>query len=239
MTRSPRASKIYRIRKSRGEPATMPIALVRRRIENLMALNVTRQAIAHAAGIDIQTVHHILNRNTDHVRIEIAAKIWKVDHKPHPAQKLVSSLGARRRVRALNAIGWPTAELAARLGLSTNFVLNDSLRRPHLMYSRWAEIRDLYEELSGTPGPSQQSVTVAKRAKHPSPLAWDGRDIDHPHTQPDWAAMGIKLTDRPVCGNNHEYTKENTYRGSDGTRQCRKCRRAAKARQAARKKAAA
>jgi hypothetical protein len=176
---------MYRTRQTCGEPATMPIHLVQNRIEHLHNLGITNSMIAHAAELDMQTISHIERRNTDHVRIEIAAKIWKIDHHPHPKQKLVPAIGARRRIRALNAIGWPTTILAQRLGHPDRLVLNDSLRRDHITYKTWADCRDLYNELSGTQGPSIDGGRRARtRGGYAPPLAWYDRDIDHPHTKP-------------------------------------------------------
>lgn len=237
MSRTARASKLYRIRQERGEPAAMPIHLVRQRIDRLHRLGLTTQMIAHAAGLDLTTIRNIKDRNTEHARIDIAAKIWKVDHRPHPNQKLVPAIGARRRVRALNALGWPTSELAARHGLSKDS-FNQSLRCEHITYASWARVRDLYDELSGTPGPSETSRKRAHAEGHAPPLAWEDRDIDHPDTQPDWTAASIKLANRPVCVNNHRYTPDTTYFDTRGHRQCRKCRRAAEACKKAKRRAA-
>ncbi|MFE7744472.1 hypothetical protein [Nocardia sp. NPDC057455] len=231
MTRTPKAKKLYDLRVGRGQATTVPIDRVRKRLDELHALGLTNHMIARAAGVTPTCLNFIEQRNTVHTRFDVAARIFTVDHRPHPNQGTVLTIGARRRVRALNAIGWPTNDLAHRLGQRDRCVLNLAIGKPTMTYGLWARIQDLYNELSGTPGPSSRSILVAKRSGHVPPLAWDGIDIDDPRAQPDWAAAGIKLTERPVCVNNHPYTPANTFRDNRGNRQCRTCHRAATERQ--------
>ncbi|MFD6400705.1 hypothetical protein [Nocardia sp. NPDC060249] len=240
MTDDARASKAYRTRKARGEPATMPVALVRTRIQELYDLGLKPQMIASAANMSVAGVLHIMRHNTHYVRIELAARIFKVTHHPDPRQTHVPAVGARRRIRALNAIGWSTHELATRLNITTNDGLNDTIGRPTVTYVRWAAIRDLYEQLSGTPGGNAEALRVARRLKYAPPLAWEGIDIDHARAQPDWAAAGIKLAERSECARGHAYTPKNTKREPNGHRICLTCQRANYARaQAARRARAA
>lgn len=222
-------NKRYRLRKARGIPGTMPIHLVQARIRELNDINVTNQMIAYAADVTVQCIDTIMRRSSSYARIDTAAKIWTVTHHPHPRQKLVLAIGARRRIRALNAIGWPTTELAARIGINSNYVLNDSIAREHITLERWTAIRDLYEELSGTPGGSATTISAARRYRYAPPLAWEGRDINDPLAQPDWKSFGIRKADRPVCRKGHEYTPANTHwrtdRSGKRTRICRACDR--------------
>lgn len=235
MTASTHRRKLSELRRARGLPNTVPIENVRARITELHALGMTNLMIAHAAGVAKATVGHIVRRNEHFVCIDIAARIYTVDHRPHPNQLTVLAIGARRRVRALNAIGWPTDYLADRLGQRARQVLNIAVGKPTMTYNLWQRIDTLYQELSGTPGPSDNSRVVAKRNGHLPPLAWEGRDIDDPRGQPDWAAAGIKLTERPLCIRNHAYTPENTYYDNRSNRQCKTCRKASNDRRRAKR----
>ncbi|WP_280195925.1 hypothetical protein [Nocardia farcinica] len=226
---STRKSKLYRWRKANSIAVYRPAGPVRDHIHALYALDVTAPMIGTAAGCTEQAIHGIANGAARQVRVQLAERILAVTHAPHPDQKLVLAVGAFRRIRALNAIGWPTTDLAARLGLRGPSNLNQSINRPHMTYPRWAAIRDLYEELSGTPGPRPDTARRC-RTKPAPPLAWEGRDIDDPRAQPDWKAMGIKLSDRPVCPNGHRYSDGNLAYDTRGHRQCRQCARDAKAR---------
>lgn len=219
-----RNRKLYELRRARGVPVTVPIERVRARIAELNQLGLTNLMIGYAAGLGKSTVGHIMNRSTLHTHIDVAAAIYQVTHHPHPRQPTVLTIGAKRRIRSLNAIGWPTGELGQRLGQPNRSTLNLALADNYTTYNMWSRIRDLYEELSGTPGPSKQSIAVARRGGHVPPLAWEGIDIDDPRAQPDWAATGIKLADRPVCINGHLWSKD-PPRDNRGNRMCRECRR--------------
>jgi hypothetical protein len=237
LTYRTKQNKLYKWRKANGIEAFTDAAPVQAHILELKAIGLTDSMIAHAAGCDPQNIWWIVNGVTQKMSPDIARRIQNVTHLPHPNQYYVLTVGLGRRVRALNAIGWTTQTIAERIGMSGKDRLNGVIAQPVTTYTRWAAIRDLYNELSGTPGPSLKSIQVARRMKHVPPLAWDGIDINDPRAQPDWAAAGIKRADIPVCHNNHRYTKENTRFNSSGQRECITCRRAARARQRAKRSA--
>lgn len=218
-----RKDKVYRARLARGETITVPIETVREHIRGLADLGLTHQMIANAAGVGKQTITFILERNTSYTMAGLADRILEVDHHPRPSQPLVLGIGAQRRVRALMALGWSVAVLAEKLGYQRKTSLQRTINRTHISYDNWARIRDLYNELSMTPGPSPVTANRAKRRRYMPPLAWWGRDIDHPHTQPDWGAAGVKLRDRPVCSKGHPWTATNTGRDHHGDRRCLAC----------------
>ncbi|MGW5519024.1 hypothetical protein [Nocardia africana] len=219
---STRYAKHYRWRKANGITLYTDATPARFHIADLADLGVTHAMVAAASGYAEHTIMEIANGATSKLQHETAAKILAVTHIPHPAQKLVPAVGAKRRIRALNAIGWPTSDLADRLGTSMK-ALSQSINRPYVTYSRWAAIRNLYEELSGTPGPNPDTARHV-RIKPVPPLAWEGRDIDHPLTQPDWAAAGGRPDQARKCRNNHKYTPDNVVYVS-GVRRCRQCDR--------------
>ena len=235
MTASTKARKRAELRRARGLPNTVPLERVRNHIAELNELGITHTMISLAAGIGRSTAGGVLHRSSEFVRLDTAAAILQVTHLPVPSQSTVLTVGARRRIRALNAIGWPTSELGRRLGQSSRSTLNLTLADDYTTYAMWRRIRDLYDQLSGTRGPSSQSAKRAHNAGHPPPLAWEGRDIDHPREQPDWKAAGITLAQRAECSRGHAYTPANTYRRPNGNRICRTCTAAAAARRHATK----
>ena len=229
LTYRSKQTKLCRYRKANGIEIYTDAAPVRDHIHALNALNVNNHMIAAPADCTPQYVHQISRGEVQRVRIDIAQPILALTHLPHHKQNNVLGVGATRRIRALNAIGWPTAELAPRLNISAARTLNQSMRHTLISYQRWASIRDLYDTLSGAPGPSDHSRTRARVDGHLPPLAWEDRDIDHPHALPDWAAAGIPRSQWPYCGNGHKYTPENTAIVRGG-RACRQCARDAKRR---------
>ena len=96
---------------------------------------------------------------------------------------LVDSTGTRRRIRALAAMGWPLAELGRIVGVSYHTVWSwtDSAR----VRADTAEtVRQLYDKLAMTPGPSRRARTIAKNKGWLPPLCWDDDTIDDPAAKP-------------------------------------------------------
>jgi len=217
--------KRYYNAKVRGEDLSLvPAGPSRKHVLELREYGLTINMIAAAAGCNRTTICNLIEDTYPTIRRETAARIRTVTHLPHPEQALCLTIGARRRAYALAAIGWPLTELSTRIGVSQQSLWL-TLTRQQMAYTTWAAIRDAYEQLSGTPGPNSAWAKRYRAKGHPPPLAWDGSDIDHPHAQPDWAAAGIKLAERPVCKRGHPWTAENTGRDNRGTRYCRTCRR--------------
>jgi hypothetical protein len=100
----------------------------------------------------------------------------------------VDATGTARRLQALAAIGWPATELASRLGYTPRQARTRiaDLRHPTgRAYRTTAEaVARLYNELSGTPGPSSSARIRAHRAGWAPPLLWDGINIDDPAARP-------------------------------------------------------
>lgn len=102
--------------------------------------------------------------------------------------------GTRRRIQALAAIGYPTREIARRIGRASNFgtmLWGDG--RVHRNVA--GQVLAAYEQLSGTPGPSQRARRAAAAAGWVPPLAWDDETIDDPHAQPDLGGPGNDVVD--------------------------------------------
>lgn len=123
--------------------------------------------------------------------------------------RTVPTLGARRRINALQAIGWSAEDLSARLGHSRawlNMTVNHN--RSGVMYRRNFElIDDLYRELCMTFGPSRITASRAAAKGWAPPLAWD--DIDDPNEKPGVRKAGRATpmrertwdsTDHRACG---------------------------------------
>lgn len=120
--------------------------------------------------------------------------------KPDP--RLRDSLGARRRLQALTAMGYNQRLLGNHLGMAQARVWS-LLHRPHchpvVTVEVFERIADVYEALSMTFPPEvtrgdKMAVTKAKRLAErmewPPPLAWD--DIDDPRERPNTADARTK-----------------------------------------------
>jgi transcriptional regulator with XRE-family HTH domain len=97
--------------------------------------------------------------------------------------RTLPNIGALRRVHALRALGWPTRELAERIGVHDRSI------------SRWQhrswisrELHDaicrVYDELADHPGPDERARRHAARQGWLQPLWWDADTIDDPDFDP-------------------------------------------------------
>lgn len=107
---------------------------------------------------------------------------------------LIPVEGTRRRLQALNAIGWSLNDLGQRLGIHGNglgFIIRS---RKYVVPETAQKIKALYEELAMLPAPPDNHMvygkgnpvsTVKTRARMKGwvpPLGWD--DIDDPYAVP-------------------------------------------------------
>jgi hypothetical protein len=95
---------------------------------------------------------------------------------------LIDPTGSRRRIQALQAIGWPKRELGIRLGWQTDRRLDDVITASRIFYRHAEAIAELYRQLCTEPGPSSKVRAMARAAGYPQPLDWDA--IDDPAAQP-------------------------------------------------------
>lgn len=181
-----RRHKAYRMRTARGEASMIDSGIVKAHIRDLCDMGFSANAIGAAAGIPQQTVSLILDGTWKRTRIPVAARITSVTHVPVPAQKgtCVPAIGARRRIQALNAIGWGRPAIGELLGVKPKQI-NGYISQHSIQYATWAAIANVYDRLSGAPGPDVRMVTWARNRGWPPPLAWEGRDMDHPDAKPD------------------------------------------------------
>lgn len=97
----------------------------------------------------------------------------------------IDATGTARRLQALATLGWTSADLASRL--RTNEAAVRRWRQAHTPLvnpDSAARVAALYEQLSGTPGPSARMRDEARRRGWVPPLLWEDIDIDDPTAQP-------------------------------------------------------
>lgn len=99
----------------------------------------------------------------------------------------VDATGTKRRLQALQRIGWSSEELARRLGVPmTNRRGLSVLRTARKSCSRPLadKVATLYNELEFVDGPSEHARVVAKSRGYPRPIDWEGVNMDDPTAQP-------------------------------------------------------
>ncbi|WP_280245541.1 helix-turn-helix domain-containing protein [Nocardia abscessus] len=141
------------------------------------------RSIARDAGVSDASIRKSLLNPRPTMQYRHAQALKGVSHKPNERQEFVLAIGAVRRLQALRMIAWSCDALAAETGLRDDYINQLTNRPPVLLpYGMWKLIHDLYERLSGTPGPSERGRTFASRYAWGAPLDWEaeGLDIDDP-----------------------------------------------------------
>lgn len=111
----------------------------------------------------------------------------------------VPALGTQRRIQALMAIGWSAEEQAKALGWNHKRAVHRLRFVTYVYRSTHEQVAEMYERLSGKPGPSAGTRGRARSAGYAPPLAWD--DIDNPDETP----VGHRVCSRPECADEIEY----------------------------------
>lgn len=184
-----RAKKLRRLNAARGIARRVPAETVRAHIEHLVDMGFSYSAIAAAAGVGERTAYLIARRPQEHVLAAHAKRLMSVGHHPVPEQAgmLIPAIGVRRRIEALNALGWSQEGIGHQLGVSRSAA--QEYRRSHsVYYGTWLAVTRLYDELSSIQGPSKKARTHAIRNGYAPPMAWESLDIDHPDARPDLGA---------------------------------------------------
>jgi len=126
------------------------------------------------------------NATADHSRTKKLSRLRALRNGPDT----VHGAGTARRLRALLAAGWPKADMAGRLGVST--VRVDGLLRS-VSVRRYTAVRvaALYADLADRPGPSRITEGKARALGYVPPAGWDDDTIDDPQAMP-WAELDDK-----------------------------------------------
>lgn len=157
-------------------------------VGHLLDRGWTGLAIATASGVPATAVHGILSSyragGEDLRRIGPTVAAAIVSH-GNPTDGHVGSHGARRRLRALAAIGWTLDELATAsgIGFSTLAAVRAGQTGRVKVWLHDAVV-ELYAAHEMRPGPSDAARNLAQRKSWASPLAWDAEDLDDVEAEP-------------------------------------------------------
>ena len=123
----------------------------------------------------------------------------------------VDATGTRRRLEALAALGWSSVDIGTRMGYPAKSCrsLINQWRHPRsgkVHRSTAEKVDRVFEQLSGTPGPSTRIRVHAGQSGWAPPLAWEEGAIDDPKARPKMAGPRSDLPDdvlveRVVAGN--------------------------------------
>jgi hypothetical protein len=101
--------------------------------------------------------------------------------------------GTVRRVRALMRLGWTAARIGEQSGQGRAMVQRLSAAcRPRVNVATERRVRQAFDVLSGSVGPSARTAARARRAGWAPPLAWDC--IDDPSDRPHGVADDVSAS---------------------------------------------
>lgn len=182
----PRWAKAWRLDRARGRLRYRDPAAAREHVRQLVAAGMSRRAVAYGAGVSPQVVYNVLAGAQGRLQAATYARLMavtavRVQAVASPAV-FVPAVGTRRRIRALLALGWRHADIAAH-GLPHSGVV---LAQAGQWVTRATHDRACaaYTALSMTPGPSARTRSRASTLGYPPPAAWDDEDLDDPHAHP-------------------------------------------------------
>jgi hypothetical protein len=183
-----------------GRPTTTKIdsAAARAHIQQLQHIGIGPKRLSELSEVPVATIHHILwgtgrapSRRTE---ATIADAILSVPADPLLAAPgaVIDSPGTRRRLWALIAAGWSTAELARRLGVAAPNLRPILLHRTRVECRTAHGVRAMFEELWDVAPPQdtprqKRAVREAREracaAGWPTAAGWDDEDIDLPEEE--------------------------------------------------------
>jgi hypothetical protein len=116
----------------------------------------------------------------------------------------VPSLGARRRVQALQAQGWSRTQIATEAGWGTSGALRYIDRSETITRRTHERIAEAYERLCMKPPPDAMSAirtrTWARKHGHVPPLSWDDIDADPEPATGEACDLDPVVVDRVLAG---------------------------------------
>lgn len=178
----------------RWEPR-IPAGPVREHVQSLKARGgIGRRAIAEAAGVVDSTVGYLLYSDppSEWIRADTGRALMAVTLEEVGDDRYIDPTGTRRRLQALQAIGWSRTLLSAHLGAAPT--KTGRLMRASRVLARNARaVAEVYDRLwcQAPPESTREERGAATRARETAaangwapPLAWDDETIDDPDAVP-------------------------------------------------------
>lgn len=180
---TPAATTTPRARTSRHTTPLRDAANARAHLQDLRDWGLSVECLADMSGLSCATIDQLLDQRPCARRRRITAAVEQIvldlvaDLDTIPPNRCLPAFGTARRLQALARLGWSLTALARRLDTTERSVHRLRAEGSAQVTARTArKVRDLYEALSMTAGPSAQAAREAVARGWLPPLAWD--DID-------------------------------------------------------------
>jgi transcriptional regulator with XRE-family HTH domain len=169
----------------------------RQHVRALQASGVGLRTITDRSGVSAGVMQRLMygrdgRGQSLRIRAGTADAILAVTAVPAPGAR-VEGCGARRRLRALLALGWSRTALAERMGVTKSALSRLVIHDGDVLASTAATVRVLYDRLWDVGPPDQsrkerEAVTRTLKDAHARgwvlPQAWDDETIDDPRARP-------------------------------------------------------
>lgn len=153
-----------------------------------MAMGIGTPRITELTGLPSITIWRIKTQKST-IFASTEAKILAIPLSPLELAKdgaYVDITGSRRRIRALQRVGYTYEFLAGELGLTNEAVreIGFDPTHSHITAGCARRVVRVFDRLHLTPGPSRITERRAERKGWHPPLAWDEDTIDDPAAEP-------------------------------------------------------
>ncbi|MGK8559564.1 hypothetical protein [Nocardia gipuzkoensis] len=173
----------------------------RAHVERLLGAGLRKAHVAALAGVSKATVVNVTRADTERISADIERAILAVEVPERAADVAdgnarVPITGARRRVQALVAFGYPQSHLARELGIDPSHATFAALVQRRLPVDHTGQtisaereraIKALFDRLQLTPGPSQRARDYGRKRGWALPFEWDETALDDPRGVPQRA----------------------------------------------------
>lgn len=176
--------RLHAHRRGVAVPQYVPADDVRAHLAMLAETGATLGAIATAAGVHRDTISRLINDQRRMVQTPIRLRILAV--RTSDIDGTGTSIGAHRRLQALAALGWSSAQIADAAGMHQRVVLKYTTSDEHIRTPARRRIvavhRKLWNQQPPTATAGQRAAVTYQRNKAARlgwvvTAAWD--DIDH------------------------------------------------------------
>jgi DNA-binding CsgD family transcriptional regulator len=189
--------------------ARVPVDAARAHVKHLRDAGLSTPQIAELAGTNRGTIRNIGLPETSSITADVERAVLAVPVPDRPRDvvadnALVSIVGARRRIQALIAHGYPQAYLARELGVASNHAVMAAFverRLPRtsvgrrITAGRDRRVKAMFDRLQMTPGPSQNARNYGRKRGWALPFEWDEESIDDPRGAPTRARYRRESTE--------------------------------------------
>lgn len=188
--------------------ARVPVDSAREHVRRLTDAGLRWAQIAVLAGVSRGTIRNITLPDTTNISADVESAVLAVPVPARPGDvvaphALVPIHGARRRIQALIAYGYPQMHLSRELGIAAGhaamcaFVGRHAGNHQGKYVSADMEraVKALFDRLQMIPGPSHQAREYGRKRGWALPFEWDEEALDDPRGTPTRARYRRESTE--------------------------------------------